>query len=144
MKKPFIFICLIFLFIQNNYAQDSLNMTKLDQWDPPGQSYNDVWGYVDGNGNEYAIIASYDKIHFLEITAGNTLSLVQQFDPNGTTVWRDFKTYGNYACAVSEGGGTGLLVYDLSNLPNSVSQVHQLTDKFSRAHNIFLKNRARL
>ena len=137
MEKYFLFICLVFLFPQNSTSQVSMNMNLLDNWDQSGLSYNDVWGYVDGSGNEYAILGSRSKIHFFEITASNTLSLVDEFTPGATSTWRDFKTYGNFAYACTE-GNEGLLVYDLSNLPTSVTQTQQITSEFTRAHNIYI------
>jgi len=112
-------------------------MNLLDNWDQAGLSYNDVWGYVDGSGNEYAILGSRSKIHFFEITASNTLSLIDEFTPGATSTWRDFKTYGNFAYACTE-GNEGLLVYDLNNLPTSVSLAQQITSEFTRAHNIYI------
>lgn len=114
-----------------------MNMSLLDNWDQSGLSYNDVWGYVDGSGNEYAILGSRSKIHFFEITTSNTLSLIDEFTPGATSTWRDFKTYGNFAYACTE-GNEGLLVYDLSNLPTSVSLAQQITSEFTRAHNIYI------
>ncbi|MFK7776420.1 MAG: choice-of-anchor B family protein [Saprospiraceae bacterium] len=137
MKKNFLFICLVFLFFQNSISQVSMNMNLLDNWDQSGLNYNDVWGYVDGSGNEYAILGSRSKIHFFEITTSNTLSLIDEFTPGATSTWRDFKTYGNFAYACTE-GNEGLLVYDLSNLPSSVSLAQQITSEFSRAHNIYI------
>ncbi|MEM6967164.1 MAG: choice-of-anchor B family protein, partial [Bacteroidota bacterium] len=139
MRRYYIFVCwLIFIFPLSNDAQVSLNMNLLDQWDQPGLGYNDVWGYADASGNEYAIIGSLSKIHFFRITANNTLALVDDFTPGATSIWRDFKTYGNYAYACADQGAEGLLVYDLSNLPNSVTLSHQITTDFSRAHNIYI------
>ena len=137
MKKCLTFFLLTFLFMCTPFAQVSFNMNLLDQWDESGLSYNDCWGYVDGNNNEYAILGSFSKIHFFQITANDDFILVDEFTPGSTTVWRDFKTYGNKAYAVSE-GNEGLLVYDLSNLPNSVSLSHEITSEFTRAHNIYL------
>ncbi len=137
MKNCFLFICLIFLFFQNANSQVSMNMTLLDNWDQSGLQYNDVWGYVDGSGNEYAILGSRSKVHFFEITPSNTLSLIDEFTPGATSIWRDFKTYGDYAYACTE-GNEGLLVYDLSNLPTSVTQSYQITSEFTRAHNIYV------
>ena len=89
MKKPFIFICLMFSFFQNYYAQDSLNMTKLDQWDPPGQSYNDVWGYVDAYGNEFGILGAREKIHFINLTIPYTPKLIAEFAKSLTQLLMD-------------------------------------------------------
>ena len=67
MKKNFLFIFLMFLTFQQAISQVSMNMNLLDNWDQAGLNYNDVWGYVDGNGNEYAILGSRSKIHFFSL-----------------------------------------------------------------------------
>ena len=137
MLKYYTFIFVLFLFSKDINSQISDNMTLLDQWNPTGLSYNDVWGYVDASNNEYAIVGSYSKIHFLQITNSNTLTLVDEFTSGSTSTWRDFKTYGEYAYAVTE-GTEGLLVYDLSDLPNSVTLSNQTTTEFTKAHNIYI------
>ncbi|HFC00130.1 MAG TPA: choice-of-anchor B family protein, partial [Phaeodactylibacter sp.] len=137
MVKYYFLISTLFFLSGATTAQVSLNMNLLDQWHPTGLSYNDVWGYADAAGNEYAIVGSYSKIHFLQITNSNTLTLIDEFTPGSTSIWRDFKTYGNYAYAVTE-GTEGLLVYDLSDLPNSVTLSSQNTNEFTKAHNIYI------
>lgn len=77
---------------------------------------NDIWGYVDQAGNEYALVGA---------RAG--VSIVSLADPDNPTevfwhqgqnsVWRDLKTYGNYAYVTTE-AQAGLLIIDLSPLPN--------------------------
>jgi len=135
-KAQTLLLLLLFLFTKN-YAQDSLNMIKLAQWNI-GDSFNDVWGYTDGSGNEYAILGSNTSIYFLRINPNNTFTLVNQFTPGANSTWRDFKTYQNYCYAVADVGAEGLLKYNLSNLPTSVSLHSQTTSEFQKAHNIFI------
>jgi choice-of-anchor B domain-containing protein len=128
-------------------AQVAFNMNLLGQWDDPnlilfgGQKYNDCWGYEAG-GREYAIIGSMRKTHFIDITDAPLLTEVAAIEaPTAfSSYWRDYKTYGHYAYGVADQGGSteGLLVFDLSNLPNSVSLVHQNNVAFQRAHNIYI------
>jgi choice-of-anchor B domain-containing protein len=148
MKKLYFFLgFLAYFFLGNLSAQDSLNMEVLYNYDAPGHTYNDCWGYVDDAGNEYAIVGTKTKIYFYDITDPANVTLVDEFsnnNPSGlsmtSTTWRDFKTYGTkaYACADQSNNTEGLLVFDLSDLPNSVTFESQTTDFFKRAHNIFI------
>jgi len=137
MQKAQTLVLLLLFLFSKNQAQDSLNMTKLVQWNN-GDAFNDVWGHRDGSGNEYAILGSNTSIYFLKINSDNTLTLVNQFTPGANSTWRDFKTYQNYCYAVADVGTEGLLKYNLSILPNSVSLQSQTTTEFQTAHNIFI------
>ncbi len=148
--KKLITSFLLLLGTLNAYAQaDSLNMVKLGQWDLSGQFFNDIWGFTDGQGNEYAIIGSRPNIYFFDVTNPSSPTLVEEFsngNPAGLqmypSTWRDFKVYGNYCYAVADQFNTdeGLLIFDLSNLPNAVTLSNQITTHFDRAHNIFIDN----
>jgi len=140
------------LLVSGLSAQVSMNMTLLDQWDDSsnttfsGLRYNDCWGYTAPDGREYAILGSARKIHFIDITDPTNVVEVASFgnlNANGTnspSVWRDFKTYDTYAYAVADESiiNEGLIVFDLSGVPNTVTKVHQSTASFNRAHNVFI------
>lgn len=120
-------------------------MSLLANWDEEGLpmasgflKYNDIWGYVDCQGREYAILGSARFIHFIEVTNPAELREVARFPGSVNSVWRDFKTYGHYAYAVADQGTDGLMVFDLSQLPDTVLQVNQMTDVFQRAHNLYI------
>ena len=115
-------------------------MTVLCSWDSTGLEFNDIWGYVDGSGNEYAIIGSWDIIHIFQVHSNNTLTQVDTIIPGNTSLWRDFKVYKDTLYAVADKSGTteGLVTIDLSTLPDSVSLVSKDNSVFSRAHNIFI------
>ncbi len=127
--------------------EDSLNMELKFQYDDPNQPgiYNDVWGYVDQDGREYAIIGASDSILIFDITDTDNVVKVGAEHGDGACSWRDMKTWRNTLYAGSE-CGDGLLIFDLSDLPNSFSRVNQLTADFTRSHNIYLDstNMARL
>ena len=143
MKYPLFFSILIGLGSVLT-AQVSENMALWAQWDDnllpvsSGLTYNDIWGYVDGNGNEYAILGSLQKVHFINVSNPASPIEVSTVTPGSSSIWRDFKTYGTYAYGVADQGSEGLLVMNLSNLPGSVSLTNQLTSQFTRAHNIFI------
>lgn len=132
-------------------AQPSFNMTLLSNLDLPGlptrfgSEYNDCWGFRHANGTEIAIIGGIEDIFFIDVTVPANPVLIHTHHvenlPSGTdnqSLWRDFKTYGNYAYAAADEGTSGLLIFDLSQVPNSVTMVKQTTSFWTRTHNIFI------
>lgn len=101
----------------------------------PGNEYNDIWGYVDAQGREYAIIGSSRAINIYDVTdCANPVHKWTHID-GSTVIWRDFKTYQNYAYGVCDGSPCteGLEIINLNNYSFS-----QQTNVFLRAHNIFV------
>lgn len=125
-------------------GQTQQSMTLLSNWNGntvsrSGNYYNDCWGYVDRQGNEYAIIGSPQKIHFLNISDPSNPSLINEIAGGSASLWRDIKTYSCYAYSVADEGLEGLMIFDLSALPNgTVKKVYQKNIDFSRAHNIYI------
>jgi choice-of-anchor B domain-containing protein len=142
--KPFLLFSLIMGSAIMLSAQISQNMALWSQWDDDmlpssgGLTYNDIWGYADAIGNEYAILGSLKMVHFINVSNPANPVEVVTLTPGSSSIWRDFKTYGTYAYGVADQGSEGLLVMDLSNLPASVTLTNQLTSEFTRAHNIFI------
>lgn len=145
--KHFLF-CLCFLPVIC-FGQVSNNMTLLYNLDLPnlptqyGCQYGDIWGYTAPNGTEIAIVAMIEQILFVNITAPANPVIMLTYTvtnlPSGTTnqsLWRDFETYQHYIYAVSDLGTAGLLIFDMSNVPTSISMVYQSNDVFSRAHTV--------
>jgi choice-of-anchor B domain-containing protein len=124
----------------------SMNMNELGFYDPVGYSYNDIWGYVDGNSNEYAIMGSWqDDIFIIDVTTPSSPTVSAHFFHNSVSglsmqnsLWRDFKTYNGYLYAVADQGNMGLMIFNLNTLPSSVQFETQITSGFNRAHNIFI------
>ncbi len=120
-------------------------MTLLSNWDQNTQGnsggvyYNDIWGYVDSQNNEYAIVGSPTKIQFIDVTNPTNPSLVDLFYGGASATWRDFKTYKNYAYAVADEGSEGLIIFDLSDIHNgNITKVFQQNNVFNKAHNIYI------
>ena len=94
---------------------------QLEAWLPLNQldgsgSGNDCWGYVSPSGREYAIIGTESGTNFVEITDPAS-PVVIDFINGPDSLWRDIKTYQNYAYSVSE-GGSGIQVMNLTNIDN--------------------------
>lgn len=78
---------------------------------------NDVWGYVDEEGNEYAIVGTSKGTSIVNIT--NPQQPQEVFWLEGTeSIWRDPCVWGNYAYITTE-ANDGLTIIDLSPLPQS-------------------------
>ncbi len=127
----------IWIFIETlAVAQVSSNVTFLGNFDNYSNvGYNDCWGYTAPDGREYALLGVRNGTSIIDIT--NTDTLVEiSFIPSATSIWKDIKTYQNYAYVVTESSG-GMQIIDLSNLPDSASLVTAFTE-FSRSHNIYI------
>lgn len=85
---------------------------------PYADQLSSVHGWSDGAGNEYAIVGTYDGTSIVDIT-DPTAPVEVEFVNGNNSIWREMRTYGNYAYVVTEAGG-GLLCIDLSGLPGSV------------------------
>ncbi len=143
--RTFILIYFSFYVGFNLYSQ-SLNMGKLYQYDDnslpvvSGLVYSDVWGYNAPSGVEIGFMGSNDSIHFFNVTPGITPYEFDSYAPGGRSLWREFKTYKNYAYAIADQYNTyeGLVVIDLSYVPDSIHYIGRDSSTFHRAHMLFV------
>jgi len=113
----------------------------------------DVWGFVDLNSNrEYAIIGLDTGTAILDVTDPEVPEQVG-FVVGRMAIWRDIKVsqffdrdadrWRAYAYVTTDGatnGATdGMIVIDLTGLPNSVDTTGYQSD-FTAAHNVFATN----
>ncbi len=140
------YILLIFnvLLTTSMMGQASMNMTLLGTWDndnlptnSSGNSFNECWGYA-ADGREYAFIGSTIMVHCFDVTDASNPQLIDEFEGGQSTTWRDMKTWGHYLYSVSDVTSEGLMIFDLSDLPNSITKVNQIDAVFEKAHNIFV------
>ena len=140
MKKhlfTLIFICFtLFLF-----SQSSNNLNLIGSLTFPGTECNDIWGYVDHSGKEYAIVGLQNGVSFVDLS--DPASPVETFFIGGAqSIWRDIKVWNNYAFVTADQGDDGLLIIDLDDLSGN-TYVYTTIDAndetmFTRAHNIFI------
>ncbi len=119
MKKALAFI-VFFGLLLNNLLNAQLNIDSISHIDYQvlhGANLNDVWGFVDELGNEYAIVGTSQGTSIVDVT--NPSNPVEVFWlPGSQSIWRDPCVYGNYAYVTTE-AEDGLQIIDLSPLPQS-------------------------
>ena len=106
---------------------------------------NDIWGWTDmTTGNEYALVGLDNGTAFVDITDTENLVYLGKL-PTATvsSTWRDIKVYEDYAYIVSEAGGHGMQVFDLTNLRNVANapvtfEADTRYTGFGNAHNIVI------
>ena len=108
----------LFIFGFNSFAQLNIDsLSHIDYQQLHQANLNDVWGYVDELGNEYAIVGTSKGTSIVNITDGANPQEV--FWLAGTeSIWRDPCVYGDHAYVTTE-AEDGLLIIDLSPLPQS-------------------------
>ncbi len=85
-----------------------------------GVTLSNIGGYVDSQGNEYALVGFYNGLSIVNVTdPDNPFIAFTVTGPNSD--WREVKTWSTYAYVTTEGGNSGLQIVDLSNLPASVN-----------------------
>ncbi|MEO6165929.1 MAG: choice-of-anchor B family protein [Chitinophagales bacterium] len=135
MKKiSHIFLLLLF-FSPALLAQQ--NMTFLGKL-TYSNDLGSLWGYADGNGNEYALVGAYNGLSIVDVTTPTAPTQVQ-FVGTSNSFWHEVKTWSHYAYVVNESGG-GLLIVDLANLPNAVTSVNWTGGSLglSTGHSLFI------
>lgn len=133
MKRLLILIISCVSFVAT-YGQANINLRSFVQFNDQA---SDIWGYVDGMGNEFAIIGLRNSTEIVNVTdPDNPVKLHSIPGPNST--WRDIKTWGTYAYVTNE-TGNGLLVIDLSGLPATIQHKYMtFNGELSTAHNIYI------
>jgi choice-of-anchor B domain-containing protein len=130
----------LFIFTTVLFSQTNIDLVgTLNSY--PSIGYSDIWGYVDGQGIEYALLGTRHGTSIVRLDNPSNPQEVA-FIPGPQSIWRDIKVHGEYAYTITEetGSGQGLQIIDLSDLPNSATLVNTIDTWFERAHNIFIDN----
>jgi choice-of-anchor B domain-containing protein len=119
LLKSIVFIlCTVLNFtLWGQFSIDSLS--HIDYQALHGANLNDVWGYTDELGNEYAIVGTSKGTSIVDITNGAQPQEVFWL-AGSESIWRDPCVFGNYAYVTTE-AEDGLLIIDLSPLPQSTN-----------------------
>lgn len=117
MKKLVLVLCGIFLSIA---VDAQLNLTLRSTLPYPNDALSNIGGYVDSSGNEYALVGYESGLSIVNVT--DPANPVIAFSvPGITSIWREVKTWQNYAYVTTEGCCDGLQIINLGYLPDSIS-----------------------
>ena len=130
MKKKILLLIVLFFGLQILPAQSEYTLELVDRiwfdseiW-PNGDTTggSDVWGYTAPDGEEYALMGVMDGIAIVRVSDMEVIDIVPGPTEGFYYYNRDIKTYSHYAYAVAQLTGTnqGLMIIDLSPLPDSV------------------------
>lgn len=141
------FVATINLFFSSKISAQTpnFNLTPISNL-PYAQELNDIWGYRDETGIEYALVGTTTGTSIVSLA--NPAAPVQVlFIPGDNSIWRDLKTWGDYAYVTADQGNDGLLVINLTALPSGTPtyqywrpelSFNSDTDTFNRAHNLYI------
>lgn len=145
MKKFFALVAVLLslqAFTQSNYGLNYLGNLSYQQ------SLNDIWGWTSPQGTEYALVGTTTGFSIVNIS-NPAAPFERAFIPGPTSVWRDIKTWGNFAYVTHDsytsGSSQGLLIVDLSTLDsspivtyNTFFYTHTNGQTLDRAHNLWI------
>lgn len=119
--KKINFTLFISAFAISLFAQtDPLNVTYKGHV-AYSETLSNIWGYVTPEGKEYALVGVANGVSIVDVT--DPENPTEAFFVNGVqSFWREIKTWGTHAYITNE-TSNGLMVIDLSDLPNSVSSI---------------------
>jgi choice-of-anchor B domain-containing protein len=128
-------------YLCNGYdLQSSFDLNQLNA----GEG-NDSWGWTDPlDGKEYALVGLNNGTAFIDISDPiNPIFLGKLPTHTTNSSWRDIKVYQNHAFVVSEAGGHGMQVFDLTRLRSVANPPETFTEDahysgFGSAHNIII------
>ncbi len=141
------FLSFLFLFLWHLAASGQNIELLANANDFPQTGYSDVWGYVDKNGLEYAVLGvrSGTAIYSLKDPRAPKLAV---FIAGAGSIWRDMKSYGNFIYVVADQGSDGILAIDMSKAPDTITwKFHKPvigSIPLNKCHNLYIDEKGRL
>jgi len=125
-----------------NTTLSQTNFTLNSQLEYAGKNANDIWGYADDDGNEYALVGLRQGLSIVDVTNPDAPVEIYSLDRPNSSVWRDLKEYNGYVYAVDDQDGAQLIIIDLNDVDN-ITQTFWTTaelgdNEFTTCHNIFI------
>ncbi len=142
MKKVITLATLFLVAVSSLFAQ--YNMQFLGKKTYTGQNLSGSWGWNDTiNNKEYALVGTTKGLSIVDITTPSNPVEVKFINGKQGT-WRECQTYKNYAYITQDNDTTnseGILIYDLSQIPNGKADTFKGTtrnDYITRNHSLYI------
>lgn len=84
---------------------------------------SNIWGWTAPDSTEYALVGTGSGVSIVSLKDPRNPREVAMV-PGTTSIWRELKTWKNHAYVVTDRSDDGLLIIDLSKLPDSVSYLN--------------------
>lgn len=121
---------------------DSLRMKAVGHLAYPHTTLNDVWGYVDSSGREYALLGTGLGAAIIDLSDPSDPQELF-FYPKPYSLWRDVVAYEGFAYVVNE-ETDGLQIIDLRNLPQTAPARDTVIAGVATAHNLYVDEKGYL
>ena len=146
IKKLSALLLGLFLF-SSLFAQENFNLELVSQT-TYASGGNDIWGYVDKNSVEYAIVGSRASTLLYSLADPAAPELVYEV-PGAFGTWRDMKNVGDYLYITADQGEDGLLIINMTEVDDSISHVFYKptfdagngTEILRKIHNLYADDR---
>jgi choice-of-anchor B domain-containing protein len=126
------------------------NVTLVSTWTDstlPTNGFNGAYNDIEGlevDGIEYAVMASTLGTHIIDISSYEGEAIEVAFLPGAAggsfVTHRDYHIDGTLLFAVCDQGASSLQIFDLSNLPATVTTAYDSDEFCITAHNVFVDN----
>ena len=134
----------VIILTLNVNAQENFNLERLGTVEIEEEG-NDIWGYVDSAGLEYAIMGGISNTYIWSLEDPNN-PIERAVIPGGDSPWRDIKSYDDYLYVTNDGDADGLLVINMTMAPDSISfnyitpdiTVGTDTTALGQCHNLYI------
>lgn len=115
-----VILAIVLAFVHYSHAHLNIDsLSHINYQTLHNANLNDVWGYVDEMGNEYAIVGTTEGTSIVNVT--NPSAPFEVFwKPGSSSIWRDPCVHGDYAYVTTE-AEDGMLIIDLTPLPGSTA-----------------------
>ncbi len=138
MKKTILVWVLLVSVVVSSWAQKNLDLRKVVTFNA---ELSDIWGF-ESNNREYALVGLVNGLSIVDVTDPDNAQEIF-FIQGPSSTWRDIKTRDEYAYVTNE-TGEGLLIVDLTDLPNSINSTNWIADSLLwTAHNIYIDEKGR-
>ena len=132
--RNFILLLAILSSCLNAFSQKNMQLRSVLPYE---RNLSSLWGYTDNSGNEYALVGWLNGVSIVDVTNPDTISELFRI-PGPNSIWREIKTWNHHAYATNE-TGSGLLIADLSQLPDTVTYLYWTADTLlGTAHTLYI------
>lgn len=143
MRNIFLTFFLIFFSYSTSAQMNMTQLSNISYQSLHNSELNDIWGYVDELGNEYALVGTNDGTSIVDVTDPANPSEVFWL-PGMNSTWRDLKVWGDYLYVTTE-AQNGLTIIDMTPLPASTNLASALytgpsgaANQWESAHNLYI------